>query len=106
VLVYVLFVFVVLNSIKLIDSYENLNEEEGDGYDDSAELYSQLGAPSANKLRAYYMYGRSLKKGFNAWAGRKRELDSFYKRLYNINKHANDLNHMARERRKPWGGSA
>lgn len=72
--------------------------------EDSIE-YSQLGPPDINA----YLYRRSLKKGFNAWAG-KRELE---RQLANGRKYWNGKRLLPnknflklRQRRRPWGGSA
>lgn len=85
--------------IIFVDSFQNEDNEDLENADESRE-YSQLG-PS--DIQAY-LYGRSLKKGFNAWAGR-RDLEDLYKILKQ--QHATDyFGHMLRQRRRPWGGSA
>lgn len=81
--------------ICIVDSFEA--HDNGDELDEDSPEYTELSPPS---LQAY-LYGRSLKKGFNPWSGR-RELDHLYKRLVEYNKQ----HEMTRQRRRPWGGSA
>lgn len=86
--------------------------EENEGLIDVNSIEYQDIMP---ELQPYLMGRRSLKKGFNAWAGR-RGLEHLYKRLLISDGGASASGHhehepaaaiaMLRQRRKPWGGMA
>jgi hypothetical protein len=76
-------------------------DDLGQGPEEDSREFAHLSPPDIQA----YLHGRSLKKGFNAWAG-KRELEDFYRRLLNMKHASGDYNNLERQRRKPWGGSA
>lgn len=86
-----LFGRIIRNLMNQSDSFEAHDDED---LGDSSVEYADLSPPD---LQAY-LYGRNIKKGFNAWAG-KRQLKRFLR-----NRHG--MSPMNRQRRKPWGGSA